>query len=206
LTQTLSPPADGRGAARRRAFLAAAREVFLRDGYEAASVTDVVRIAGGSLATLYGQFGSKEGLFLAMAQERQKHFLDAMTPERVDHLPLELGLKAIGEHFLRALLAPDAVAMFRIVLGEGRNLPEDLRRFFFSGADKVRAVASAYLIARVPAMEDPDTSAGYFLELVRSRNHFRALTEPDFTLSDAEIRAHVADVVRFFLKGVRTGA
>ena len=38
-----------RGVARRQAFLQAAREVFLEQGYEAASVNDVVRLAGGQI-------------------------------------------------------------------------------------------------------------------------------------------------------------
>ncbi|MBS0385347.1 MAG: helix-turn-helix transcriptional regulator, partial [Proteobacteria bacterium] len=45
-----------RGVARRHAFLLSAREVFLEQGYEQASVNDVVRRAGGSFATLYAQF------------------------------------------------------------------------------------------------------------------------------------------------------
>ena len=63
---TISTP---RGEARRRAFLDAAGKVFLAQGLGNASVNDVVRLAGGSLATLYQQFGSKEGLFLAMFEE-----------------------------------------------------------------------------------------------------------------------------------------
>ena len=45
--------------ARRHAFLLAAREVFLEQGYEEASVNDVVRRAGGSLATLYANSAIK---------------------------------------------------------------------------------------------------------------------------------------------------
>ena len=68
--------------------LQAAREVFLEQGYEAASVNDVVRRAGGSLATLYAQFGNKEGLFQAVTQDQHERFTRAMTPDSVDHLPL----------------------------------------------------------------------------------------------------------------------
>src|SRR5262249_13157459 len=102
-------PAAGRsidrGVARRQAFLLVAREVFLEHGFEHASVNDVVRQAGGSLATLYAQFGNKEGLFLAVAEEQHSIFLrDVMPPETVD-LPLQEGLQLIGEHLLRALLS-----------------------------------------------------------------------------------------------------
>jgi AcrR family transcriptional regulator len=196
-----SPPqTEDRGAARRRAFLDAARTIFLRDGYEAASVTEVVRLAGGSLATLYAQFGSKEGLFLAMAQERQRTLLSDLIPTGADDLPLEDGLKLIGAHFLRALLAPDALAMFRIVIGESRRLPPDLRRFFAGTGERVRAVVAAYLVAHGVRGDDAEAHAAYFIDLVRTRHHFRALAEPDFALSDREIKAHVASAVRFFMR------
>jgi len=60
---------SGRGAARRQAMLDAACEVFLEHGFEGASVADVVRRSGGSLATLYASFGSKEGLFEAIVAQ-----------------------------------------------------------------------------------------------------------------------------------------
>ncbi len=197
-----TPRPGDRGAARQRAFLEAARQVFLRDGYEAASVNDVVKIAGGSLATLYSQFGNKEGLFLAMARARHDNFIRSLTPERVDHMPLEQGLQVIGEQFLRALLAPDTVAMFRVVIGEGRKFPEDVRRFIFSGADKVRAVVASYLAAHEAGVEDADSAAAFLLDLIRSRHHIRALAEPDYALSETELAAHVAGAVRFFLNGI----
>src|SRR5262245_3793367 len=54
-----------RGEARRQAMLQAAGELFLEHGFEGTSVSDVVKRSGGSLATLYAWFGSKEGLFEA---------------------------------------------------------------------------------------------------------------------------------------------
>ena len=97
-----------RGVARKQAFLQAAREVFLEHGYEAASVNEVVRRAGGSLATLYSQYGSKEGLFLAVAAEHQERFLAQILPvgEDYEHLPLREGLAVFANRFLDAILHP----------------------------------------------------------------------------------------------------
>lgn len=195
--------AEARGEARRRAFMDAARQVFLRDGYEAASVTEVVRIAGGSLATLYAQFGSKEGLFLAMAQERQKRLIESMAPARVDHLPIGDGLQVMGEHFLRAMIAPEAVAMFRVLLGEGHKFPEGLRRFISFSAEQVRSAVVAFLISHKANVPDPEDAASYFLDMLRGRYHFRALADPKFQLSDDDLKQHVAHVVAFFMAAVR---
>ena len=52
-----SEPEAGRAELRRAAFLRAAREVFLEFGYENANMAEIVRRAGGSLSTLYAQFG-----------------------------------------------------------------------------------------------------------------------------------------------------
>lgn len=195
--------APDRGVARRQAFLQAAREVFLEQGYEAASVNDVVRRAGGSLATLYAQFGNKEGLFQAVTLDQHERFTRAMTPESVDHLPLEAGLQAIGEHYVRAYLMPENLAFFRIVVGEGRKFPEHLQRYISSGADRVRAILSRYLEARGADVKDTEMAASYLLELWRSRHHYRALADDAYRITDSQLTEHVAAAVAFFMRAAR---
>jgi AcrR family transcriptional regulator len=199
----LAPRAADRGVARRQAFLQAAREVFLEQGYEAASVNDVVRRAGGSLATLYAQFGNKEGLFQAVTQDQHERFTRAMTPASVDHLPLDAGLQAIGEHYVRALLTPENLAFFRIVVGEGRKFPEHLQRFVSSGADRVRAVIARFLEARGAQVEDTEMAASYLLELWRSRHHYRALADDAYRITDTQLSEHVAAAVAFFMRAAK---
>jgi AcrR family transcriptional regulator len=191
-----------RGVARRQAFLQAARDVFLEQGYEAASVNDVVRHAGGSLATLYAQFGNKEGLFLAVTQEQHERLVRAMTPECVDHLPLEQGLQAIGERFLRALLSRENLGFYRVLIGEGRKFPQLLQRYVSTGSERVRDVVAGYLRKACPKCDNADIFASYFLELLRSRHHYRALANESYALTDDELADHVAEVVKFFMSGV----
>lgn len=206
---TRSPGAEAaarspdRGVARRQAFLHAAREVFLEQGYEAASVNDIVRMAGGSLATLYAQFGNKEGIFLAVSQDQHDRFVKAIMPECVDHLPLEQGLQKIGEQFVRAMLAKDNLAFFRIVVGEARKHPELMQRYISSAADKVRDAVAGYFKIAAPHVKDPESAASYFFELLRARHHYRALADEAYTVSDSEFTAHVQSVVRFLLNALR---
>jgi AcrR family transcriptional regulator len=194
-----------RGVARRQAFLQAAREVFLEHGYEAASVNDVVRLAGGSLATLYAQFGSKEGLFLAFMQDQHDRFAREMRPpENVDGLPIEEALQVVGEHFLRRLLQRDSVAFFRVFISESRKLPEHLRRYFTGGGanmiydELVRQLNHAGL-----SETDARESMFYFIELLRSHHQFQAVADETYAVSDADLKAHVARAVRFLLNGLK---
>ena len=194
-----------RGVARRHAFLEAAREVFLEHGYEAASVNEVVRIAGGSLATLYAQFGNKEGLFLAFMEDQHDRFAREMRPPAgLCDLPLEEALQRVGEHFLRRLLAHDSIAFYRVMISEGRKVPEPLRRYFNTGGanmiyDELVEQISGAGLNETTARE----SVRYFIELLRSRHHFQAVTDDNFTLSDAELKSHVASSVRFLLNGLK---
>lgn len=206
--QTAPPsrPPD-RGVARRQAFLQGARQVFLEQGYEAASVNDVVRLAGGSLATLYAQFGNKEGLFLAVIQDQHERVMTAMTPQCVDHLPLEEGLQAIGEQFTRALLARDSLAFFRLIVGEGRKFPQSVQRYIVVGADKVREVVANYLQVAAPDFAgDRDLIASNFLDLLRGRHHYLALADDTYQLTDEQLAAHVRHVVDFVVGGMRAAS
>jgi AcrR family transcriptional regulator len=197
-------PAD-RGQARRQAFLEAAREVFLENGFEDASVNEVVRRAGGSLATLYAQFGNKDGLFLAVCQYQHDRFIGGMVPARDDSLPLEQGLQAIGEQFLAALLERNSLAFFRIAIGGARRHPELMQRYVLTGAERVRAVVAGYLLARAETegrkLDDADLAASFFFDLLRSKHHYAALAFEDYKLSAEALTAHVRASVRFFIGG-----
>jgi AcrR family transcriptional regulator len=196
-----------RGVARRQAFLQAAREVFLELGYEAASVNDVVRLAGGSLATLYAQFGNKEGLFLAFMQDQHDRFAREMRPPGdMDGLPLEQALQVVGEHFLRRLLQRDSLAFFRVMVSEGRKLPLHMRRYFASGGSNLIFEELSKQLQQAGLSEaDAGESVTYFIELLRSKHHFQALSDENYAIPDAELKAHVARAVRFLLNGLKLG-
>src|ERR1700704_1989558 len=56
--------------AKRRQIMEGAREVFLAQGFDAASMGEIARKAGVSKGTLYVYFKSKEELFEAIAEEQ----------------------------------------------------------------------------------------------------------------------------------------
>lgn len=193
-----------RGVARRQAFLAHARDVFLEFGYEAASVNEVVRRAGGSLATLYTQFGNKEGLFMAVAEDQHDTFFRDVFVEVSPDMPLEEGLNKIGEQFLKTLFLPRHIGFYRIIVGEGRKFPQLLNRYMAAGAARVGQAAAEYLGARAAKgdpIADPEDAATFFFDTLRGRYHYRHLADPSFSMTPEELRAHVANAVRFFLNG-----
>ncbi|MBW9210969.1 TetR/AcrR family transcriptional regulator [Mumia sp. zg.B21] len=78
-------PATARGARTRAALLAAAREVFERDGFGDARVAEITRIAGCATGSFYTYFASKEEILSVVLYEAQK---DVLHP----HIPPEDGI------------------------------------------------------------------------------------------------------------------
>jgi AcrR family transcriptional regulator len=65
--------ASERGAATRSALLAAARVVFISQGYAQAGVTDIVAQAGASVGSLYHHYTGKADLYLALFDELHRN-------------------------------------------------------------------------------------------------------------------------------------
>lgn len=108
--------------ARRRAIIDDAGVVFRECGYERASMAQIAARVGGSKATLYGYFSSKQELFMAVmtdAMECQADALFALIDLAGDD-PGEL-LRTFGQAYLDLVLSPEVNAITRIGIAEGHN-------------------------------------------------------------------------------------
>ncbi|SNS58185.1 transcriptional regulator, TetR family [Sphingomonas laterariae] len=103
---------------RRLAMLNAARELFVERGYDAVSLSEIVKRSGGSLATLYELFENKAGLLGAIVANKRFG-----THEQIDALiarggvPAEM-LKGVAEILIENFSEPETVGMIRVVMGE----------------------------------------------------------------------------------------
>ena len=205
-TQTIPEPEAGRAELRRAAFLKAARDVFLESGYEAANMAEIVKRAGGSLSTLYAQFGGKKGLFEAMIDARVKDLTAQMHIELAAHAPLKEGLRRIGETFLFKQAEAESLDVFRLMVAQAKKFPELAEAWGKRAPEMVRRALADYLSDRVKAGEikisNTDLAASVFFDLVRSRIQFRALLIPSYTPTETEIRDTVDRAVKVFLGGV----
>ncbi|MBK8198345.1 MAG: TetR/AcrR family transcriptional regulator [Acidobacteria bacterium] len=200
-------PPKSRGDLRREAFLKAALEVFLEQGYDAASMAEIVNRAGGSLTTLYNQFGDKQGLFLAMIRERTQSLSDSMMVELSAHTPIESGLTRIAEQFVTKLLEPQSLELYRLLIGLGAKHGEVAVAFQKAGPDRVSSALAQYLADRAAAgeiqLEDPFEAAYLFISLARSGLVTRALLNPEFRPGPDEVKVSVRTAVNIFLYGLQ---
>ncbi len=105
--------------AKRQAILEVAAQAFRELGFERTSMSEICARVGGSKATLYNYFPSKEALFLAvMFQSSEDEFqavlglLDASLPDVAE------ALRRFGRGYLSFLYSPQVLAVRRLMLAE----------------------------------------------------------------------------------------
>ena len=96
------PAATAKSQRRRADLLVAARQAFEAQGYVETSVSDIVQIAGGSRASFYSYFTSKDDALSVLVSELADDLFAAATqPVEPGATPLETLAGTIGQ-FMRA--------------------------------------------------------------------------------------------------------
>lgn len=185
--------------------LAGARTVFLRDGFERASVDDIAREAGVSKATLYSYFPDKSLIFMEVAKtECQNQANEAMALALVGDLTsIRDVLTFAAERVVEFIQSDLGQSVFRICVAEGLKFPELAREFYVSVPQQIRANFSAFLRERAEAgqleIADFDLAADQFMQLCKANVHERLLFGMADTLTPAEERRTVVGAVDTFL-------
>jgi AcrR family transcriptional regulator len=137
--------------AKREAILEIAAKAFIEMGYERASMAEISSRVGGSKATLYGYFESKEQLFVAVATAvGEKHLADAFAELEQTSIEVRAALQRFGEKMLTFVIQPEALSTQRMVIAEAGH--SDIgQRFYDAGPGRGLSAMTAYLQAAIDA-------------------------------------------------------
>lgn len=186
-------------------MLRAAGELFLERGFEGTSVSDVVKRSGGSLATLYAWFGSKEGLFEAIVADISSMILSAFDAPDFEALPPDEALQKFGEKFLGMILCPEALRWHRMCIAESHKFPELRAALIRTGPALVNERLAKYLVAQTKGgrlrIVDPAVAAMHFFALIKSETHLAAVCGEAIGATPADIEQQVRRAVQVFLRG-----
>jgi TetR/AcrR family transcriptional repressor of mexJK operon len=191
--------------AKRRDILRIAGDMFLAEGYGAVSMSRIAAALGGSKATLYGYFPSKESLFAAYVIHSEAERLAEIPGDTLDLSDLPAVLTKIGRRYLIFVLTPSVLALNRMVIGESPRFPELGQLFFENGPRRTVNHMSAIFqqLAALHAMPvlAQRRSALQFKSLCDAGLYDRHLWGIATPATAEEIDAAVAVAVRFFLNG-----
>jgi AcrR family transcriptional regulator len=134
---------------RRDHIIRVARAAFLEDGYAATSMNSIANRVGGSKATLYYYFPSKEELFAAAFTERTRELEQVLFDDEMEKLPLREALTILGERAVRWALHDDSVATFRLITAEAGRFPELGPLYFLAGPNKGKQLLADFIARAV---------------------------------------------------------
>ena len=108
-----------RSGKKRQAILDAAYGLFSEKGFERTSVSDICARAGGSKATIYSYFASKEELFVECMFSLAENYLEGTLCQLQSPADNLLSvLQDFGESFLRLACSPEMISARRLMIAE----------------------------------------------------------------------------------------
>lgn len=101
---------------RRQAMIDIAGEVFNEIGFEGASMAEIAARIGGSKATLYNYFSSKEDIFVEVMMKQVGCQFESAFTALHDEDDVRQGLQRLARHYLDIVLKPEVVAVKRLAM------------------------------------------------------------------------------------------
>ena len=161
----------------RASILRAARPILLRDGLGGSTLDRVAADGGIAKMTLYRHFPNKEALFeglvIAMC-ETMREGLENARPAGTDRSSA-IELKAALGAFVSALIEPDALRLYRLVVAEGWRFPGLAFAFDQSGMRVIRQRIADILAAGSAAADQSRLVAAEVVALALGDAYQRAV-------------------------------
>ena len=179
-------------------IIAAARELFERNGTRGTTTREVAEKAGVNEATLFRHFGSKRALLDAMREQacRIEQFRSVLSA--LPGVEFAADLREIAYYVTEHMLAKRA--MMCVSLAEDAAGTDDVPEF--RGPEQIKADLAAYFTDKAEAgafRVDPTLAARFFLGILFSYVVGRKLWN-----SAVPDRATLDGIVDIFLNGVRS--
>jgi AcrR family transcriptional regulator len=193
--------------AKRRQIVEGARQVFLAQGFDAASMNDIAKAAGVSKGTLYVYFQNKEQLFEAIVHaECQVHAETAFDLDPANR-DVEAVLNRLGAAYIKFLCSPAKASALRTVIAIADRMPEIGKVFYETGPAVGIARLADYLRAQheagVLAIDDVELAAAQFLDACQATLFKPVLFNFSEAPAPERIAYAVGIAVRTFLAAYR---
>lgn len=193
-------PSSNRGRKRLARIMDAAAELFLRDGYLATSIENVLSESGGSKATLYSYFSTKDDLFRAVIEEAVMRDVPPKLDARRE--PKSALTQFIVQRYTE-LSSPRHRALTRLTIAERERFPDLARKFYESAELGTRSSLLTFFkdLERQGALpqRSAEEAADFFTGLVTQDWLLRSLLLSDAALPEPEtFAARVAAQVECF--------
>ena len=107
---------------KRQYIIDTAYQLFRASGFEKTSMAEISAKVGGSKATLYNYYSSKEELFVDCMLDLAEHYLEDIFSSMHDpKMDLQTALHGFGEKALRLICSPEMLDARRLMFAEAER-------------------------------------------------------------------------------------
>jgi TetR/AcrR family transcriptional repressor of mexJK operon len=186
-------------------LLDVAAEIFISEGFSAASTNEIARRANSSKTTFYSRFPTKEHLFLAVIERRINGIFQQVAGSLPEERPIEETLQKFGSALIRLALSKEQIALIRVVSMEAARFPELGKRYYELGPKRAEERLAAYLRKQVERgrllNEDTRQMAQHFVSLVSGGPvRWFVLGFDPIPMSKNAIQKHLDSAVLMFMR------
>lgn len=178
--------------AKRRQILDGAEAIFLESGYEGASMSQIAFRAKVSKGTLYNHFENKAALFGAVIDDLSRSKLaPALCQSQLTAITCVEAFSQLAERFIRILLQPGPLRLYRIIVSEAPHFPDLADTFWRYGFGKTLDTVTQWIEHWIDrgaiVTDDPVFAAEQFMALCQTRLVQRKRFELPIDSSDEQI-------------------
>lgn len=192
---------------RRPEIINGAKGLFLTKGYHKTTFAEIVAVCGGSLDTIYKEFGNKEGLFKAVIRSVSDadHWSRIENASLDDKSPFE-ALTLLADIYLDFQLSSEAVALHRVISAEVLEFPEIGRLCLSEIHGKFHDKLARYLEKQAALgavdVSDYQKTAEAFFGIMRGEVFLYSLLDPVKSAKRSEMVEYQQLALRIFARGI----
>ncbi|MBU1174860.1 MAG: TetR/AcrR family transcriptional regulator [Alphaproteobacteria bacterium] len=195
-----------KGLKRRELFFEAATRAFVKHGFEKMSLKELVAETGGSMTTLYQNFGNKEKLFQEVIDSKYEAIYAKAYAFELQGLSIEEALQRVGQGVMTIVTSDEAMDLYRMIVVEAERLPQLRQRFIEEVLDRGKQALAGFLADEVEAgriaMSDCQSAAAQYFGMVRRDFVVRRFLGDDLNLDKAAQEQIVKQAMDLFLRGI----
>lgn len=187
-----------------------AREIFMRDGIDGASVDDITRAAGVSKATLYSYFPDKGAMFMEVCKGECTRRAEAALDILDMNGPPRQVLTQVAIHIVDYMSSDFGQESYRINTAESVRFPEMGREFHQTLEQAVIHPMIAYFNVAIERgdlqIDDLELAAHQLMELCQARYFERLIHQVDAVTPQHEKDRTINGAVDMFMARYSTNS
>ncbi len=197
-------PSSKRGHQRKASILQAATALFLKNGYVETSVNMIVARSGGSKATFYSYFPTKDVLLRAVVD---RIVSNREEPELQASEDIKTVLCTFAEQRLRVVFSRHHQALLGLIIAERERFPDIARMYFERGPKRSHDLLVTYMQKLKDRgrldIESAEESAEFFIGMLLHQWYIGQLYQRSASPTPEAMRQRAEHVVGRFLEAFR---